>query len=428
MKTFFNKLFTENVPWKIFSFTIATLLWVFVINTQNPTQPQEIAGIKVIITGYDTLSELGYELSNKNEILSQNFRLIVSGPRLEVDKLVRDPSLVTATLNLSDYIDDLTQDSLLDNAQYVIKINLDGSNIVIRDRRPEVAKVRIDKIANKEQRVTFELDQSITKQYTLLGDGLPVINPDKIKIMGTKSEIDRVAEAKVYIEAKDFSEEQLTTVLPIRLYDINGEEITELELSPAEAIVKLPIGSKKVVPININYTGELKKGYIITKVESSLDEVTLIGKTDVLEKIESIELEPISLTDITESQLLQVRMQLPDNVITLEGDRVSVSLQVSEENVLKLSSQIQDLNIQVEGLGEGLTYEIVTPSVDIVLSGIADKLIGINKSQITAKLSLAGRTPGEYQLPLVVTAPNDIKVQNSPIMIRARILRQEVTE
>lgn len=426
MNKFLNKLFTENVPWKIFSFTIATLLWVFVINTQNPTQPQEISGVKVIITGYDALSEQGYELSNKEDILSQNFKLIVSGPRLEVDKLVRDPNLITATLNLSDYMDDLTQDSILDNAQYTVKINLEGTNIVIRDRRPEVEKLRIDKIANKEQKVTFELGEDITTQYTLLGDGQPIVSPDKIKIMGTKSEIDRVAEAKVYIEAKDFSVDQLVSVLPIKLYDINGEEITGLELSTPEAIVKLPIGSKKVVPIHINYTGEIQKGYIITKVEASLEEVTLIGKTEILEQIDSIELEPISLPDITESQMLQVKMQLPDNVITLEGDKVSISLQISEESVFTLSTRVKDLNFIVEGLEEDLTYELLTPSVDIVLSGIADKLIVIDKPQIKAELSLEGKTVGEYQVPLKVTAPDNVKVQNSPIMVRVRITNKEV--
>ena len=97
-----NKFFTENLPWKIASLVVATMLWVFVINTQNPTQPQEISGIKVQITGEDVLTENGYELTNKAEILNQNFKVVVSGPRLEVDKLLRNPSAITATLNLAE--------------------------------------------------------------------------------------------------------------------------------------------------------------------------------------------------------------------------------------------------------------------------------------------------------------------------------------
>lgn len=240
-----SKFFSENLPWKIVALVIATLLWLFVINTQNPLQPQEISGIQIQITGDDVLSEKEYELTNQKEILEQNFKVVVSGPRLEVDKLVRDPSLITATLNLTDYMNDLVQDSISDNANYHVRINLDGSNIIVKDKRPQVTKVRIDKIASKEQKITYELAEDITSHYTLLGDGQPIIEPEKIKITGAKSDIDRVAEAKVNINAKDFSEDQLVSQLPIKLYDVDGEEITGLELSSETAEVKLPIGSQK---------------------------------------------------------------------------------------------------------------------------------------------------------------------------------------
>ena len=77
-----NKFFTENLPWKIAALVIATMLWLFVINTQNPTQPQEISGIRVQINGEDILKEQGYELTNRADILNQNYKVVVSGPRL----------------------------------------------------------------------------------------------------------------------------------------------------------------------------------------------------------------------------------------------------------------------------------------------------------------------------------------------------------
>ena len=145
-----NKLFTQNLPWKIGALIIALLLWIFVINTQNPTQPQEISGIPVQILGYEKLVERGYELTNKEEIKNQNFKVVVSGPRLEIDKLVRDPSLIKVTLDLEGYLENLTDYSTSEEAHYSIKVNLDGSSVTIKDRRPGVTKVRIDKVASKE--------------------------------------------------------------------------------------------------------------------------------------------------------------------------------------------------------------------------------------------------------------------------------------
>ena len=416
-----SKFFSENLPWKIVALVIATLLWLFVINTQNPLQPQEISGIQIQITGDDVLSEKEYELTNQKEILEQNFKVVVSGPRLEVDKLVRDPSLITATLNLTDYMNDLVQDSISDNANYHVRINLDGSNIIVKDKRPQVTKVRIDKIASKEQKITYELAEDITSHYTLLGDGQPIIEPEKIKITGAKSDIDRVAEAKVNINAKDFSEDQLVSQLPIKLYDVDGEEITGVELSSETAEVKLPIGSQKVVPIHINYTGKMPEGYILTKVEAAVNNVTIVGKADVLASISEIELEPIDLTSLVESNLIQVKMILPNGVMSLEDDKISVSLQVSEENTLTYPIAMNELDLSVQGLGTGLTYEILTDSVDVELSGLSDDLILANKSDIKASLDLTNYTEGEYTLPLTIIPPERIKVKNSPISIKVSI-------
>ena len=423
-----NKFFTENLPWKIAALVIATMLWLFVINTQNPTQPQEISGIRVQINGEDILKEQGYELTNRAEILNQNFKVVVSGPRLEVDKLLRNPSSITATLNLADYEDDLTRDSISDtNVNYTVRINTDGTNVVIKDKKPQVTKVLIDKIESKEQRVTYEIAEDITSQYTLLGDGKPIISPEKIIITGAKSEIDKVTEAKVFIKAEDFSAEQLVNQLPVKLYDIDGNEISGLKLSTETVEVKLPIGSEKVVPIKINYTGEMPEGYVLTKVDTATPNITIVGKSEVIAKISQIELKPIDLSKITESKLLQVQMVLPDGVVSLENNTVSVSLQVGEENNLNYPILMSELNLTVEGIGEGLTYEILNPSINVELQGLSDDLIITEKSDIKATLDLTNYTEGEYTLPLIISAPNNIKVKNNPISIKVSIKALEET-
>lgn len=423
-----NKFFTENLPWKIASLVVATMLWVFVINTQNPTQPQEISGIKVQITGEDVLTENGYELTNKAEILNQNFKVVVSGPRLEVDKLLRNPSAITATLNLAEYENELIRDSIsYTNINYIVRINADGNSVSIKDKKPQVTKVLIDKIDSKEQKLTYEIAEDITSHYTLLGDGKPIISPEKVIITGPKSELDRVAEAKVLIKSEDFSAEQLVNNLPIKLYDIDGSIITGLKLSNETAEVKLPIGSEKVVPVEVSFTGEMPEGYILTKVDTDVQNVIIVGKSEVLAGISQIELEPIDLSKITESRLLQVQMILPDGVVALEKDTVSVSLQISEENTLNYPMLMSELNLTVIGIGEGLTYEILTPSINIELSGLSDDLILTEKSDIEATLDLSNYKEGEYTLPLTITVPENIRVKNNPINIKVSIKALEDT-
>ena len=424
-----NKLFTENLPWKIGSLVFAFILWVFVINTQNPTQPQEISGIKVEITGLEELESLGYKLTNKDEILSQNFKVVVSGPRLETDKLVTNPKRIVATLNLTGYVKNLTQDAIQDTANYTISVNLDSYSVTVKDKKPQVTKILIDKIDSKEQRITAEISADITNSYTLLGDGKPVITPEKIKITGAKSDIDRVSEAKVFIEAKDFSEDKLVNNLNIHLFDVDGVEIEGLQMSTSEAEVKLPIGSEKVVPIKANFTGEVPEGYVLMNTLVSPSEVTIVGKAEVLANINEIELVAIDKSTVTQTDLRQVDMILPEGVMTLVDNKVSVSLEVIEESTFPYTIPTSEMNLTVKGVSTDLTYEILTPSIEVILSALPNTLLLYNESDIKeivkATLDLTGYTEGEYTLPLEVVPPKDTRIVNGPININVRIKAME---
>lgn len=416
-----NKLFTENLPWKITSLVLAFILWLFVINTQNPIQPQEISGINVVITGLDELGARGYKLKNEEEIRNQNFKVVVSGPRLEIDKLVKNPKLITATLNISDYMNNLNGTSLSDNANYVVKINLDSYTISVTDKKPQVNKVIIDKIGQKLQKVTYEIAKDLTDTYTLIGDGVPVITPDKVTITGPKSDIDRVSEAKVYIEAKDFSEEKLVANLPIKLYDAEGVEITSLSLSKNTVEVKLPIGSEKEVPIKLNYTGEMKEGLVLINTIISPQKVKLIGKADILAGIKEVELEPIDLSKIEKTDLIVVAMKLPEGVMTLMDNKVNVSVEVMEEETLEYPIQTNDMDLEVIGLEHDLSYEILTPAIKVMLSALPNKLLGYTKDDIKFTLNLSGYREGEYRLPLTVIPPEDVRVVGGPITLDIQI-------
>lgn len=417
-----NKIFTtKKLSWKIASLILAFLFWLFVINTQNPIQPQEISGINISIKGLDELESKGYELINKQEILDQNFKVVVNGPRLEIDKLVKNPVLISATLDLTRYIEDLTKDSVSEIAIYSVAINSDGNSVSVKDKHPQVNKLIIEKTDSKEQRVTYEMQDSITKHYTLIGDKKPVISPEKITIVGPKTELDRISEAKVIITSDDFSADQLVNQLPIILLDADGHEIKGLEMSTSTVEVKLPIGSQKTVPIHVDLQGKLHQGYELINTIVSPTEVTIVGRAETLKEIEDIKLKPIDLSAITKTDLLQVEMILPEGVISLGENTVSVSLQIEEESTLSYPIDMSDLKLKVQGLAEGMTYEILTPSINVVLSALPNKLLSYLTSDIKATINLNGYTEGQYSLPLVIVPPEGARVINSPINIDVSI-------
>ena len=286
-------------------------------------------------------------------------------------------------------------------------------------------KVIIDKIDQKLQKVTYEIAKDLTETYTLIGDGVPVVTPDKVTITGPKSDIDRVSEAKVLVEAKDFSEEKLVANLPIKLYDAEGAEITSLTLSTDTVEVKLPIGTEKEVPLKLNYTGEMKDGLVLINTIVSPQKVKLIGKSELLASIKEIELEPIDLSKVEKTDLIEVSMKLPEGVMTLIDTKVNVSLEVMEEESLEYPIQTSEMDLTVIGLAHNLSYEILTPSIKVVLSALPNKLLGYTKDDIKFTLNLSGYAAGEYRLPLIVVPPNDVRVVGGPITIDIKIKQLE---
>lgn len=420
-----NKIFTtQDLPWKTASIILAFLLWMFVINTQNPIQPQEVSGIRISILGLDKLENMGYEVTNKEEILNQNFKVVINGPRLETDTLVKNPQLITATLDLSVYMNNLDKDSISELAVYSIRVNSDSNVVSVKDKKPQVNKVIIEKRDSKEQRVTYEIEEGFNKKYTLIGDEKPSISPEKITITGSKTDIDKVSEAKVLITAEDFSEDQLVNKLPIILLDADGNEIKGLEMSSATAEVKLPIGSEKTVPLVVKLKGQIREGYELINTMMSPNEVTLIGRAQALEKIKEITLQPIDLSQITKTDLIQVDMILPEGVITLGDTKVSVSVEVVEENTLIYAIPMEELNLTIEGLDEALVCEIVTPSINVILSAVPSKLVAYKTSDIRATLDLSQYQAGEYTVPLTIIPPEGARVVNSPLDVNVRLIAE----
>ena len=416
-----NKLLAENLPWKITSVILAFLLWLFVINTQNPIQPQEISGVNIVITGINELEAAGYKLRNQEEIKNQQFKVVVTGPRLEIDKLIREPGLITVTLNMEQYMENLDGNSLTDSANYTVKMDLDSYSVSVTDKKAAIDKVIIDKIEKKEQKVNYEISTKLTDTYTLIDDEVPVISPGKVVITGAKGDIDRVSEARVFLDTKDFSDEKLIASLPVKLYDAEGVEIVGLNINPEAVEVKLPIGSEKEVPVKLSYTGELKEGLVLVNTIISPEKVKIIGTAERLSSISEIILDPIDLTNINKTDLIEIAMKLPDGVMTLEESKVRVSLEIEEKEELKYPVQTSEMKLEVIGLEEGLSYEILTPVIEITLSAIPNKLLNYDKEDITFVLDLTGYSIGEYTLPIVAKTEPDITVVDEVINVDIKI-------
>ena len=424
-----NKISKEDLSWKILSLALAMILWLFVINTQNPTQPQTIKNIPVTIKGLDALEAQGFVLKDEEEIKNQTFSVTIRGPRLEVDKVYNN-NLITATLNLNQYTGDLTQDSIQCLANYTIDILLDSHSITVTDKNPQFTSIVLEREASVTRNIEYRIIDGSTNGYKLLGE--PVINPTTIEIKGAKSAINEIASVVVNIDGNTFSDEKLVQRLPVTIYDANEKEITGLVTSPQNVEVRLLIGKLKKVPIKVDITGKQSEGYAYVGAKCNPETVTIVGKAEVVDNIAEIKLEPIDISDITETVVVPAKLQLPDKVTTSSTKEVDVTIEMKKENTYIYNIPVSNLDIEIVGLAHNLKNEILTSEIQVGISATAEEILSYSASEIAAnlkaKLDLTNYSEGEYTLPLELEGNDKFKLFSQSVDIDVRLVAIENEE
>ena len=141
-----NKFFSHNLPWKIASLILATMLWIVVINTQNPIFPKEIKGLTLTIRGINELEAKGFALQNEEELRDLQVRVVVRGPRLEMEKLLSDEASLEVRIDLTSYATSLTSEDAESIEKLVtIVANTSLKGIEIEEIRPQTVGVIFEK-------------------------------------------------------------------------------------------------------------------------------------------------------------------------------------------------------------------------------------------------------------------------------------------
>ncbi len=414
-----NKFFTENLPWKIASVILASILWLFVINTQNPMQPEEVRVTSVTIRGLSQLAEKGYVLKNQEQIRNQKILVRVKGPRLQTDKIKVDNSLITITLDLTQYMNDLSADSVQNVARYVPSVGVEGVSVL--GLKYEINNIVLEKEKTVTKDIQYTILGNTNSEYTAL---TPIINPSSIEIGGAKSDIERVSKAVVEINIESFSEDELIQTIPVKVYDEAGEEIQELKKSPQFVEVKLPIGKKKSVPLEATFKGSVPKGYVHTNTIITPKQITIVGKADLIDRIDRIYLKEIQLNDIIQTSAVKTEIVLPKGVQYIDNidNKINVTVEIKKENSYSYAVRTNELQIAVTGMKEGLGYEILTENIELVLSATAEELLTFNAADINVKIDLTNLDKGEYTLPLDLTVPPNFTIINKPINVNVRLV------
>lgn len=334
----------NNVGIKILALCIAFLLWIIIINIDDPVDTKLFNNIPVEILNEDEIQSLDqvYEV-----ISGGNINVKVKAKRSVLKKL--KAADISATADLSERLSDESQTNAV-----LIKLGCAKYDNVELSSNIQVLKISLEDIATEQFKVSVDTKGTTPESGYAIGEIR--VKPNLIKVSGAQTQIDRISEVRVDLDVTGATEDFTSKLIP-KVYDANGKlmDSSRMIFSSEEIKVHVSILETKKVPVHILTTGETVYGYQLLTSEYEPKQIEIAGAPNVLRGINEIEIE----VDITgKSSDLETEISLIDYIpegVVVVGDvqTITVKLTISKQKLQEITFKTSD--IELRNLPENIT-------------------------------------------------------------------------
>ena len=306
MMTRLRALVQRNLPAKIIALVVAVVLWLFVMNEQNP----QIEGSFTVAVELRNVPE-GYKITQSEK----SVKLKVRGARSFF--VSAEPEGFKAYADLEG----------LDSGEHEVKVKAvlpQGFELV--DAQPETVSVTLDKIVRRSVRIDLIVTGSASAGYTV----------DKISQSANTTVIEgpesRVAEVDRVIGYVGLSGNREDFALQVPLTPINsdGKAVDDVDLlaRTVEVSVQLARGlTRKIVSVRPVLDDVLPEGFTLGEVQVEPAKIEIAGEAALINKMTSIDTEKIVISDMKESGKKTVHLAIP-NGVAISNREVTVTVEL----------------------------------------------------------------------------------------------------
>lgn len=342
----------NNFALKLLAVVVAILVWVVVVNLEDPYASKTFRNITVKILNEEAIASLDkvYEVQ--------------SGGIISVKASARQS--VLAKLSASDIVAEADLSSLSLTNAVTIKLSCPKYENISLQPDVEMLKITLEDEATAQFKVDVNTVGTLPDGFAL---GDVIVRPNLIKVSGAQSLIERISEVRVEVDVSNMTEDFKKRVEP-KAYDANGKlmDDTRLTFSSTEVRVSVRINETKEVPVNIITTGELHTGYHLISVEYEPKQLQITGNEDTLSKITEISI-PLDISDRStdlETELL-LTDYLPDGVSVVgEVNSVNLKLTISKQEPQKVRIPLSSIEIRNLDEDMELEYEMDNTYIEIL--------------------------------------------------------------
>lgn len=301
-----KKKLTNNIGLKILAVVTATVLWLVVVNLDDPVISRNFYPIPVEVINGDAITSEGkvYEvLDNSDSIV-----VAVTAKRSVLDDLSKDSFKATADMMDITFMDTVAID--VRATRYADKIN----SITPLTKNMRIA---IEDLARKQFSIEIETTGTPEQGYCL---GDVTSNVNIVSVSGPVSVISKIVRAEAEVDTSGLSKD-ISTSAAVELYDINDQlvESDMIKCSVEQIHVDVEMLQTKDVYLTFSLSGVAADGYGMTGVvDSSPMTITVAGKGSTFNNMTYIavpaEAIPINGANKDVEATINVREYLPDGI------------------------------------------------------------------------------------------------------------------
>lgn len=292
---------------RIMCVIVASILWVYVMNEQNP-------------------------------ITTRSFTVPLQTVHLQDDMLVKDlPETVNVRVSGT-----RSQIAALRTADVKAFIDFEGAS---KGRNPYRVTAQVkngEVIEITPSLLQLEIDTQVSKEMKLEArivgvphSGITVsrmdLNPLQVKISGAEERINQVAKVLVMVDISNHDKNFETDATAVAV-DQLGREMYDVKVTPSKVSTTVTIVRQlgtNDFPIKADLSGKLPSGITLVGTKITPQTVRLTADPKVLGELKEIKTAPIVLDNITSNVELNMPLQIPDKVL---ADTHNVIVEITVKN------------------------------------------------------------------------------------------------
>ena len=385
------------LPTLFTALVLAIIVWVSAVSSADPNEEREYsAPIPITVLGLDP--DLVVTGQYDDEV-----KVSIRAPRSVQERLAANPDAIHAYINLSG----------LKAGEHTLEpqIAIDLSPTRLTLVSPSEITLKLENILSKEVPVEIRETGALPIGYTA---GTPVLSQDSALVIGPESQVLKVEQVVASVDLSNIIT-SISRQVELKALDARGVIVSGINLNPTQVTVDIPItqlGGYRNVFVKIVTTGQIAQGFYLTGIMADPPNITIYSTDPELaaNMPAFIETTPLNLNGAFESFEKDVSLNLPEGIVVVGDQQVTIKVNIS---AIQSSILLTGIQVEISNLGQGLKAALSPDRVDIYVSGPLYLLDKLNAADIIVTLDLANKTPGTYQLiPTVTLADSAINLDS----------------